>query len=258
LLGIRPSQRFLRRSAAVALLASAALFAVGSHIERSKERGVETTAKPSRADARLPTGSSDALRKTDTGAGETSEGGASKRATGAPAKEGSEAKHSGETHVETGGRRSEAPHTAPAESSLGEAVAQPESESRSEVARSPGAGTQESASERRKETHREAKLLGINPEAVALVVIAVIASALLAAAIWLPGIAVVLAIVTGFGLLFAALDVRELFHQIDESRASLIAIASVLIGLHLLVASLAASALLPVGESWRPNSETTG
>jgi hypothetical protein len=98
--------------------------------------------------------------------------------------------------------------------------------------------------ERLGESHREAKLLGINPEALSLLVIALIVSVLLAASVWFRPLVPVLISVAGFGLLFAALDVREVLHQVDESRTSLIAIASTLIGLHLLVAMLAATVLV--------------
>lgn len=86
-----------------------------------------------------------------------------------------------------------------------------------------------------------ATILGVNTESVALTVIAVIASLLLALAVWLgrwPRL--VLPCVAGFGLVFAAGDGRELVHQLDESNAGLAAIAAILIGLHLAVAVLAA------------------
>jgi hypothetical protein len=98
--------------------------------------------------------------------------------------------------------------------------------------------------ERAKETRREAKLLGVNPEALSLVIIAVIASVPLAVATCFRRPALVLCATAGFGLIFAALDVREVLHQIDESRTSLIVIASSLIGLHLLAATLASAALI--------------
>jgi hypothetical protein len=87
-----------------------------------------------------------------------------------------------------------------------------------------------------------AKLLGVNTESVALTVIAVVASLLLALAVWLgrwPRL--VLLCVSGFGLVFAAGDGRELVHQLDESNAGLATIAAILIGLHLAVTVLAAT-----------------
>jgi Na+/melibiose symporter-like transporter len=67
---------------------------------------------------------------------------------------------------------------------------------------------------------------------------------LLAAAVWVQGGRVVLVAVLAFGLVFAGFDVREVLHQIDESRAGLIVIAAVLVALHLMVALLAGAALL--------------
>jgi hypothetical protein len=93
-------------------------------------------------------------------------------------------------------------------------------------------------------SHGEAgvKILGVNTESLALTVVAVVASLLLALAVWLgrrprP----LLLLVVGFGLVFAAGDGRELVHQLDESNAGIAAIAAILIGLHLAVAALAAT-----------------
>jgi hypothetical protein len=96
-------------------------------------------------------------------------------------------------------------------------------------------------------SHGEAgvKILGVNTESLALTVVAVVASLLLALAVWLrqwPRL--ILLLVVGFGLVFAAGDGRELVHQLDESNAGIAAIAALLIGLHLAVAALAA-ALFP-------------
>ena len=89
------------------------------------------------------------------------------------------------------------------------------------------------------------QILGVNTESVALTVVAVVASLLLALAVWLgrwPRL--VLLCVAGFGLVFAAGDGRELVHQLDEANGDLASIAAILIGLHLAVTTLAA-ALLP-------------
>lgn len=96
-------------------------------------------------------------------------------------------------------------------------------------------------------SHGEAgvKFLGVDTESLALTVVAVVASLLLALAVWLgrwPR--AVLLLVLGFGLVFAAGDGRELVHQLDESNAGLAAIAAILIGLHLAVATRAASLFL--------------
>ncbi len=87
-----------------------------------------------------------------------------------------------------------------------------------------------------------AKLLGINTESLALSIVAVVLSLLLAAAVWF-GVwsRLVLFAVVGFGIVFAAGDVREVVHQVNESNGGLVAIAAILIVLHLVVAALAAA-----------------
>ncbi len=95
-----------------------------------------------------------------------------------------------------------------------------------------------------------AKILGVNTESVALMVVAVVASLLLALAVWLrlwprP----VLLCGAGFGLVFAAGDGRELVHQLNESHAGLAAIAAILIGLHLAVTALAAALFPGTGDA---------
>ncbi len=84
------------------------------------------------------------------------------------------------------------------------------------------------------------KLLGVNTESLALSIVAVVLSFLLAAAVlarvWAK---MVLAAVAVFGLVFAAADGRELVHQIDDSNGGLATLAGVLIGLHLTVALVA-------------------
>jgi hypothetical protein len=82
-------------------------------------------------------------------------------------------------------------------------------------------------------------LFGFDPEAPWVIAMGVAASVLLALAVWMlrrPGVLVV-AIV--FGLALAALDLRELVHQVNESRPSLVAVSVVLGVLHLLVAATA-------------------
>jgi hypothetical protein len=103
------------------------------------------------------------------------------------------------------------------------------------------------------ETHVEkatgetgAKILGVNTESLALSIVAVVLSFLLAAAVWLriwPRW--VLLAVVAFGLVFAAGDAREVVHQLDESNNGLAAVASILIALHLGIAVIAALRLRP-------------
>jgi hypothetical protein len=98
------------------------------------------------------------------------------------------------------------------------------------------------------EPHGEAgaKLLGVNTESLALSIVAVVVSFLLAVAVWLrirprwvlPAVAV-------FGLVFAAGDAREVVHQLDESNNGLATVASILIALHLAIGVIAALLLRP-------------
>ncbi len=90
-----------------------------------------------------------------------------------------------------------------------------------------------------------ARILGVDTESVALTVVAIVCSLLLAVAVWLGRRwRLVLLCVAGFGLVFAAGDGRELVHQLDESNAGLAAIAAILIALHLAVTVIAGALLL--------------
>jgi hypothetical protein len=80
------------------------------------------------------------------------------------------------------------------------------------------------------------KLFGINPEATGLVVIAVTVSLLLAALILTVGSPLVPAGLAVAMLAFTALDVREVTHQLTESRSGLAALAATVALLHLLTA----------------------
>jgi hypothetical protein len=123
-----------------------------------------------------------------------------------------------------------------------------------ESGESGGESGSEGSTEHVDKSHGEAgvKFLGVNTETLALTVVAVVASPLLALAVWLgrwPR--AILLLVLGFGLVFAAGDGRELVHQLDESNAGLAAIAAILTGLHLTVAALAASLLLRSADAGR-------
>jgi len=65
---------------------------------------------------------------------------------------------------------------------------------------------------------------------------------ILAAAVWARRERWLLLVVGLFGLAAAVLDLRELVHQVDVGKASLIALASVLAAVHLGVSGLAAAA----------------
>jgi hypothetical protein len=101
-------------------------------------------------------------------------------------------------------------------------------------------GGSETAAQHASETGNE-KLLGLDPEATPLVVVAVIVSLLLAIAVWLrPDAALLLALIAVAMLVFAALDIREAVHQSDESNTGLLVLASAIAALHLAAAGLAA------------------
>jgi hypothetical protein len=65
-------------------------------------------------------------------------------------------------------------------------------------------------------THGELQPFGVNIEAVPFIVLAALGSLGLAAAVWTrPRSLLVLGVVAAAMLLFAVLDVREVFHQVD-------------------------------------------
>lgn len=82
-------------------------------------------------------------------------------------------------------------------------------------------------------------LLGINPEATGLVVIAVVVSLLLAGLVLTVRSPLLAAGVALAMLAFTALDIRELTHQLHESRPGLAALAATVAVLHLLAAAAA-------------------
>ena len=82
-------------------------------------------------------------------------------------------------------------------------------------------------------------LLGINPEATPLIVIAVVLSLALAAAVIAVSSPPLLPIVALVMLAFAALDIRELTHQLHESRPGLAVLAATVALLHLVAAGTA-------------------
>jgi hypothetical protein len=87
--------------------------------------------------------------------------------------------------------------------------------------------------------HSSETLLGVNPEATWLVVIAVALSLVLAALILTvrsSPLAVVIALVM---LAFTALDIREVTHQLNESHPGLAALAAAVALLHLAAGAVA-------------------
>lgn len=92
------------------------------------------------------------------------------------------------------------------------------------------------------ETHGESgvKVFGVNTESVGLEIAAIVASLVLAAAVLFVRRPLVWLVVVAFGVVFAVGDVRELAHQINESRAGIATMAAVLVALHLAIAGIAA------------------
>jgi hypothetical protein len=225
----------IHRAIAVLLLASGALFAVGSQIERNSETPAEAKASP--VELRR-----DATRSNDAGTTSRSETGGESRTASRPA-EGAKDAGAATTHEseEIAGTKGSTETTTEGTSATGERVRKT---SIPNGGAPTGHSSAETPAEHRAELHREAKLFGINPEAVGLVIATVVASLLLAIVVWMRPRDIVLITVVGFGLVFAGFDVREVLHQIDESRAGLIAIAGVLAILHLLVAALAGAELM--------------
>jgi hypothetical protein len=64
---------------------------------------------------------------------------------------------------------------------------------------------------------------------------------LLALAVWLWRSRLLVGVVALINLALAGLDLREVIHQIDKSRTSLIVIAALLMAMHLVVSVLAVS-----------------
>jgi hypothetical protein len=84
-----------------------------------------------------------------------------------------------------------------------------------------------------KNTHAELKPLGTDIEAVPFVILAALVSLGLAAAAWTHPVSLLLLVVAGTMLAFAALDVREVFHQNDEGQTGLAVLVGVVAALHL-------------------------
>jgi hypothetical protein len=92
------------------------------------------------------------------------------------------------------------------------------------------------------EAHAELRPLGIDVEAWPFVAAAAVASLALAAGAWLrPRLAPLLTLVAVAMLAFAALDVREVFHQADINENALAVLAGAVAALHLAAAAVAAA-----------------
>jgi Flp pilus assembly protein TadB len=120
---------------------------------------------------------------------------------------------------------------------------------RSEAGEASHAEAGESAEHRRaeeagepasSEKDEELRPLGIDIEAWPFVTLAALTSLALAGAAWLrpQAIAVLLAVAAAM-LAFAALDVREVFHQVDESNDGLAVLAAAVAALHAAAGAIA-------------------
>ena len=86
---------------------------------------------------------------------------------------------------------------------------------------------------------QETRLLGVNLESTPLVVLAIGVSLAFAAATWRTDCKLVLLATGIFAAGFAALDIAELRHQIEESAATIAVIAGIVAVLHVAAALLA-------------------
>jgi hypothetical protein len=204
--------RNLRVLLTVLVVASAALFAIGVAIERDSKSG-----RHSETHASIDAGGF--LLAADEHAGESPEHrAAEKQAEGAPKK-----------HRDT---------KTPAKPESGEGTNNGEGgHNESGSGQEPAGG--ESAAHRASEANGE-RVFGIDIESTGLVVAAVAVSLLFAIALWLSESVLVPLALVGFALVAAVFDVREVFHQIDESRTNLTVIASIVAALHLSVVAGAA------------------
>jgi hypothetical protein len=90
------------------------------------------------------------------------------------------------------------------------------------------------------ETHAELRPLGADIEAWPFVALAAVASLALAAAAWLnPQRAALLTLVAAVMLAGAALDIREVFHQVDVDEGALAVVAAAVAALHVSAAVVA-------------------
>jgi hypothetical protein len=143
-------------------------------------------------------------------------------------------------------RNSNDTHTETASSSAAESAGSAgEGESAHSEGEHAGGETDQHASEPASgatEKGGEDRLLGIDVESTPLVALAALASIALALAAWLrPGWIALLTLIAGAMIAFAVLDVREVFHQLDENRGGLAALAGLVAVVHLAAGWLGAA-----------------
>ena len=230
-------------AAALLLVISAVAFIIGVSRERSAEGKTESHegAVPTAtigAAAPTPTHNKAAeTTETHSEEGETGEEGEAHNETG-PTPTHNEAAEGAETHSEEG---EVAPAPSPSESVGAQSEVAP-TPTHDEAAEEAG-GHDETGEAAGTHTKENRDILGINPESNGAVAAAVVLSLLLALAVWIWGTSAILVGTIAFGLAFAAFDVREAFHQADESRGGLVALALLIAVLHVGVALLAGVAL---------------
>lgn len=200
------SDRPLRLVVCALLIASAVLFAIGVAIERH-ETHTEGRGSPA---AQLPTPL--LLADADQGKGETT--------IGATTPQSGETTARHERREKT--RRSA--HETPTERSH---------ETKNERSHENGRESAHESPAQLAREHRNERIFGINPESTPLVAAVVAASLALALALWLRPTLLITATIIIIGLGAGAFDIREVLHQIDESRTNLIVIASIVALLHL-------------------------
>jgi Flp pilus assembly protein TadB len=128
------------------------------------------------------------------------------------------------------------------DSGKGESAARRANESgATESAESPAEGGGERRSETSSEHARERRVLGVDVESTAMIVLAILAGFALAvtAASPLGTRGAILAALALAALAWTALDIREIVHQADESRTDLTLVAAIVAALHAAAAALA-------------------
>jgi hypothetical protein len=115
-------------------------------------------------------------------------------------------------------------------------------EAGSEEAKPSGGTPAEQAGEAGRETHNESgeahsesgeKVLGISYESTPFVILAVLASLGMAAAVWLARAPWIFLLVAAAMIAFAVFDIAEVFHQVDRSEGGIAALAGLVAALHL-------------------------
>lgn len=133
-------------------------------------------------------------------------------------------RNAADTHTETSTETAQTEDTTHAEESSGEEAPH----------------TEESATEQAGHTETSSEtVFGVNLESTALVIVAAIVSLALAALTWRLNLRLLLLATVAFAVVFAAFDIAELIHQIQESRAGIAALAAAIAVLHIVAALVA-------------------